>query len=254
MGILNKIAIFCLNFPLRHFYSMEKLGTAFSDVSESLLNTWRQQTMKQLLLVLLAAFSTAATTQAELVIDDFTGPTGTALNVALNDGIAGTRTVVATGSSVMTVDGAGNGTFTGGLFGGSRIDIDYVFTTSFNMNAPGGGLKTLSVDLFDTVTGDWSLEAFFTNSAALQSNVGPIAVSTPGARSFSSTLLPVAVATDVKSLTLRLKRLTDGAVITFSGGVVSAVPEPTSLVLLGITGLGGWYAARRRGKKTETVV
>jgi len=207
--------------------------------------------MKQLLLVLLAVCFTSAVVQAELVIDDFTIPT---LNGALDDDIAGTRTVTTTGSAVMTVDGVGGATFTGGLFSPSRIDINYVFTTAFNMDAPGGQFSTLMVDLFDTVTGNWSLEAFFTNSAAFQVNVGPSVVSTPGARAFYSASLPVAVATDVKEIKLRLVRLTSGATITSSGGLVAAVPEPTSFALLGLTGLGGWFAARRRVKKTETVV
>lgn len=207
--------------------------------------------MKQLVLVLLAACCTSAAVQAELVIDDFTIPT---LNGALDDGIAGTRSVVATGSAVMTVDGVGGATFSGGLLGGSRIDINYVFNTPFNMDAVGGGNRTLLIDLFDTVTGNWSVQAFFTNSVALQSNTGPIAFSTPGAHGFNYDLLPVAIATDVKEIKLRLIRLSDGATITSSGGIVAAVPEPTSLALLGMTGLGGWFVARRRGKKTETVV
>jgi|GEM_PF-4486355 len=41
MGILKKIVIFCLNFPLAYFYSTEMVGRLISDVLESPLNTWR---------------------------------------------------------------------------------------------------------------------------------------------------------------------------------------------------------------------
>ena len=195
------------------------------------------------------------------MIDDFTLPSGTpgsdevayGLEVPLDDDIAGTRTVNKTASAQMFVDGSGGATFTGGVLGQSTIFINYVFDTSFNMDAVGGGNRTLLIDLFDTVTGNWSLEAIFLNSNNLAASAGTIAVSTPGARTFSYALLPIAVATDVKKISLSLKRNTDNAVITSTGSLVAAVPEPTSLALLGMTGLGGWFAARRWGKKTDTV-
>ena len=255
MGILSKIAVFFLNFPLGSFYPTENVRILFCEVLGSLLKTWRWQIMKQLLLVLLAACFASVAVQAELVIDDFTLPSaGYGEAVPLDDDIAGTRTVTRTNSAEMTVDGVGGAVLTGGFLGGSRIDIHYFFNTAFNMDAVGGGNRTLLIDLFDTVTGNWSLNAIFTNSANAQASLNPVAVSTPGARSFDYALLPTAFATDVKQLTIRLVRNTDGAVITSSGGLVAAVPEPTSLALLGITGLGGWFVARRRGKKSETVV
>jgi hypothetical protein len=187
--------------------------------------------------------------QAEVVIDDFDQATtvnnigaNSGNPVALNDGFLGNRTVaVSPGAPVpvvqFTAPGGGGVSFQNIGGGASSIAINY---TGLNWDLS-AGLNNLVVDFFQTVTGSWTATVS-TNGGA--QTTGPVAVTSGSVINF----LP-GVAT-VNSIQVVLATNSTGSITNVGSGKIVANPEPASLMLLGLTGLGGVFVARRR-KKTE---
>ncbi len=223
-------------------------------------------------LTLAAVLLTGAVTQAELILDDFSvssaadldsdnNPgTATTSTVALGTGID--RTLTAFGSEVsgaatsIGVNG-GTGTVSGAISSGAGVAISYNLT-GFAGNRGFFVDRVLKTGLSSNIVlGTQSLRLTLTAVSAGSTNASAVwlvsslpsaidmlsAVSGPGGNGH------LAAFANVDTLTLRIDNLSTGAVpiVTFNSSTgISAIPEPATMSLLGLTAIGGIFAHRRR--------
>lgn len=201
-------------------------------------------------LALAALLCAMPATQAEFVIDDFSGPG------AADTGSANTMRTSATLVGAGFLFPAGPASITG-VAAGAGDGFDLVYAIGPAAPNPTGFGYFSSLALTDLVAvGDWEV------SFTISNGIGPDGDSV--APTFIATGSSIAVVDLVPSthtsnlnglseLTLRFRNLTEDAgsrVLTI--GNIAAVPEPTSIALLGLTGLGGVVVVRRRRKAEKT--
>lgn len=227
--------------------------------------------MKTMSLTCTALLLCVATAEASVVIDDFSTPSQTIVAGSLVDSltatggidIASTRTVSAIGAS-STVYGGGNfslSTFGSGAgvsflyeFSGGTIDFTDPTSNVFAANIFGAignvinGTYTTSVELFEGGTGGTVATASKTFSAP-----GGIGGSAPNITGFSGPATGIDMV-DAVRITVLTSTATPSVFNTGAAGAsFAAAPEPASIFLLGLTGLGGFVIHRRRRAAEQTV-
>lgn len=200
-------------------------------------------------LALAALLCAMPATQAEFVIDNFSGPG------AGDTGSANTMRTSATlvGGGFLFPAGAGSLTGVAGA-AGAGFDLTYAIGAAAPNPTGFGYFSSLALDLI--AVGDWEVSFTISNGIGPDGDsIAPTFIGT-GSTVALVDLVPTTHTSNLNGLselTLQFRNLTDDTgsrVLTLTG--ITAVPEPTSIALLGLTGLGGVVVVRRRRKSEKT--
>ena len=225
--------------------------------------------IKHLALAAVAVGLMASPSTASIVIDDFANDTnvGDALPVddapgvtVTSNGVIRTLTLSTASANDFATVNAGN--LSGGLSKGSSLEIAYDLTGS-TINTGFFVDRVLNLGLeanvFDNATGGLDV-AVAVASAGQTTGTGSILgitslIGFDLVETISNGNGHLAALADADSITLTITNNATGGFVpltTFSfGGQIAAVPEPTSIALLGLTGIGGVIAVRRRRKSVS---
>lgn len=240
----------------------------------------------RILLSLTAVLCTiTSVANAEFVFDDFstgrglsnsaaTMGTGAALGGTAMDAVAGgTRTATITGSGTDWREGGYNNVANGGPaflnltdpnqhamrnnVGGGTITLNYDLAADFDFTNT--ATEFLQFHLFENVTpgGTWNYTVEVADGASVASLSGAVIGGSPpgGVLNFEDSDFgaPLTFASTIDRISIMLSGPNGGGLGRTNSGLgarIIAVPEPSAIALLGLTGIGGVIFARRR-RKTE---
>ena len=239
--------------------------------------------MNRIVSFIALVFCFASVSQAEFVIDNFDTGRGLSVGATLGQpalgstamditGIGVTRTATITGSGTDWREGNFNNA-PGPSFlnlvanqhamrnnnGSGSLTLDYAFASDFDFTNT--GQQFLQFHLFETVSpaGTWNYLVTLADGAVTATLAGVVGGGNPprGAVTLAAgDFAGLSFATTIDRISITLSGPNGGALNRTNSGLgarIVAVPEPTSIALLGLTGIGGVLVARRRrkGEKTE---
>ena len=239
--------------------------------------------MKRILSLIALVFCFAPVSQAEFLIDNFDTGRGLSNGATLGQPALGSTAMDVTGSGVTrtaTITGSGTDWREGNFnntpgpsflnttanqhsirnnIGAGSLTLDYAFALDFDFTNT--GQQILQFHLFENVTpsGTWNYLVTLADGAMTSTLAGVVAGGNPprGALTLvASDFAGLTFATTIDRISITLSGPNGGGLSRTNSGLgarIVAVPEPTSIALLGLTGIGGVLVARRRrkGEKAE---